>query len=115
MLWCCRCMCRSCVFDSDFQPASYVGPHIRYAVTVVILAGFAGAGFITVPIYWFCFICVSYRWNAYYLLFTILRKYLQTPEVIRGYDATNDDWNWELLLWLAVLGVVNGLLVTPES
>lgn len=54
-------------------------------------------------IYWFSFICLSYRWNAHYLLYTILQKYVDHTDIQQEHIATNDSWNRELVLWLLIL------------
>ena len=40
-------------------------------------------GWVSVPLYWLCFICLSYRWNTHYLLYTLLFKYDPTPAIER--------------------------------
>ena len=40
-------------------------------------------GWLSVPLYWLCFICLSYRWNTHYLLYTLLYKYDPTSKVKR--------------------------------
>ena len=44
----------------------------------------AFVGCVSVALYWLCFICLAYRVNAHYLLFTILHKYLHTQQVKAG-------------------------------
>ena len=70
-------MRREFTTNADF----WTGPHIRYAVTVALLAVLGALGWLNVPLYWLCFICLSYRWNTHYLLYTLLFKYDPTPEV----------------------------------
>ena len=94
----------------------------------------------SVPLYWFAFICLSYRWNAHHLLYTILYKYVDTPAVQQGsahtdshashtdaldsltdalrallravcrYLRSDSSWHVDVLLWLALIGGVNGAL-----
>ena len=116
--------------DREFVGAEFwQGPHIKFAVTVTLLAAvrdsgqqghshsrcttapltvrpvcaapspglrccalcdgwqLAYVGWVSVPVYWFCFICLSYRWNAHHLLYTILNKYVDSDDVRRGSDT----------------------------
>ena len=110
----------------------------------------AALGCVVVPLYWLCFICLSYRWNAHHLLYTILHKHSNAPYVQQGSAITphstrttaqqqhfayahtrsgqshssscchalacrfvdsDRGWHVDVLLWLAVLGLVNGALL----
>lgn len=84
-------------------------------MTVAVLAVMAFFSLINVGMYWFCFIALAYRWNAHYLLYTILHKYIKSGVVAQGYQITENNWTWDLLIGLATIAFANHTIFANDS
>jgi hypothetical protein len=78
----------------------------------------AYVGCLSVPVYWFAFICLSYRWNAHHLLYTILHKYVDvvdSEDVKAGYERSEGSAHLDVWAWMAAVAAVNGLYLRSND